>query len=72
MREVKSKPCAIGGGPATTQKNIEKLSSIEEQIRSLNPQAFSGAASEFDNDCDVTENNMMVNIGCKILFICTD
>jgi hypothetical protein len=37
LREVKSKPCATGGGPATIQKTIEKLSSIEEQVRSLNP-----------------------------------
>lgn len=75
LREVKSKPYATGGGPAIPQKNIEKLSSIEEQIRSLNPLAFSGATSEFDNDCvDIdyvdNENNIMVNIGCRVLFIC--
>lgn len=63
---MKYKPCVTGGGPTTPQKNIEKLSSIEEQIRSLNPLAFSGGSSELDNDCVDNENIIMVNIGCRM------
>ncbi|XP_060846136.1 uncharacterized protein LOC132925789 [Rhopalosiphum padi] len=56
LREVKSKPCPTRGGPAAPQKTMQKLSSIEETIRSLNPLAFSGASSQFDSDCVVDEN----------------
>lgn len=70
LRDVKSKPCPTGGGPAVPQITIKKLSSIEETIRSLNPLAFSGATSQFDSDC--VDENMKVNINCTILSICID
>lgn len=47
LREVKSKPCATGGGPAIPQKSLKKLTATEEKIRSLNPLAFDGMVSSF-------------------------
>jgi len=70
LQDVKSKPCPTGGGPAVPQITIKKLSSIEETIRSLNSLAFNGATSQFDSDC--VDENMKVNINCKILSICID
>ncbi|KAL5237080.1 hypothetical protein ACI65C_004490 [Semiaphis heraclei] len=61
LREVKSKPCPTGGGPAAPQKTIEKLSIIEEKIRSLNPLAFNGTTSQFDNDCIDNENMKLID-----------
>lgn len=72
LKEVKSKPCPTGGGPAAPQKTIEKLSIIEEKIRSLNPFAFNGTTSQFDNDC-INNESMKVNIiYCMILSMYTD
>lgn len=50
LRDVKSKPCVTGGGPPIPLKALSKLSPMEEQLRSLNPLAFSGKVSEFDSD----------------------
>lgn len=61
LREVKSKPCATGGGPAVPQKPLEKLTGLEEKVRSLNPLAFDGVVSQFDNDF-AQEENIQVNI----------
>lgn len=66
LREVKSKPCPTGGGPAAPQKTLNKLSSIEEKIRSLNPLAFNGGTSQFDSDC--IDN---VSMNCTILYVGT-
>lgn len=42
LREVKYKPCAIGGGPTIPQKEVDNLTALEEKIKSLNPIAFDG------------------------------
>ncbi|CAI6358192.1 unnamed protein product [Macrosiphum euphorbiae] len=38
------------GGPPIPLKALSKLSPMEEQLRSLNPLAFSGKVSAFDSD----------------------
>ncbi|XP_060856935.1 uncharacterized protein LOC132934623 [Metopolophium dirhodum] len=50
LRDVKSKPCVTGGGPPIPLKALGQLSPMEEQLRSLNPLAFSGTVSAFDSD----------------------
>jgi len=50
LRNVKSKPCVTGGGPPNPLKAVSKLSPMEEQLRSLNPLAFSGKVSAFYSD----------------------
>lgn len=68
LRETKSKPCPTGGGPANLQKPLGKLTIIEEKIRSLNPLAFDGIVSHFDNDC-VQDENIQVNIVYNVYFL---
>lgn len=68
LREVKSQPCPTGAGPAIVQKTPNTLTILEEKIRSLNPLAFDGMVSQFDND-SAQDSNIQVNIVENVYFV---